>query len=233
MIDESALERRGPSILFDSWYVVRDDIDIFNSMGFIRLRRPIPGNWLEFRTSFFQSARPSRNGLHPATRIRWPITWRFAFGNPRCAVPGQPAVRAKVLARATETAPGVWRYNYAVMNTISSRGIDGSRYSFPVLAADTPVRHTPRRLSTACRRQRFLAVWQRETVLRFVRPLPATPLRWGLVQLRASTPTLPPVAAVQVFLGTLAKTAPRRISLDVLAPGMAIRSFADGFEPDS
>lgn len=107
---ESDLQTPGATYYFDSWYVVRDDVNIFNTMGWrtVTPTAPVP----------------------PATM------WTFALGAPLTqgpvidqwvnpAAPGPnadsvtintPHGKLRLAVKATNVGGGLWSYDYALMN---------------------------------------------------------------------------------------------------------------------
>jgi hypothetical protein len=124
---ETDLQTAGAQYYFDSWYVVRDDVNIFNTMAY----RPVT-------TSF--------NGS----------TWSFGLGaqtfggvidawvNP--ASPGANADSRRVdtgagkltiAVRATSVGGGRWRYDYALMNHDYDNGVSYLSVPLPTNAVVT------------------------------------------------------------------------------------------------
>jgi hypothetical protein len=97
----------GNSFLFESWYIVRDDINIYNSMA-------------------TESVNPQFSGS------QWSLTgasnYRLSGAIDRWVDPSAPGANAmntelasseghaKVAVKVTDLGGGKWRYNYAVMN---------------------------------------------------------------------------------------------------------------------
>jgi hypothetical protein len=101
------LANPGASWLFESWYVVRDDIDIYNTMQ----TRPGSFNWTG---SLWSVANGTPLRLGPAID-RWvdPQTTDPLQRNEELALPGG---RSKVAVRVADLGDGRHRYDYAVMN---------------------------------------------------------------------------------------------------------------------
>ncbi len=104
---ESELTTAGATYYVDSWYVVRDDINIFNTMGW-RAVVPTPpgGSWT------FALTTPLATG---AVIDQWV--------NPSSPGPNAQSVdvatkfgRLRLAVRATDLGAGQWRYEYALMN---------------------------------------------------------------------------------------------------------------------
>jgi len=105
-VEESDLQTPGALYYVDSWYLVRDDVDIFNTMGWRRVT-PNPGTVWTF------SLGPSlENG---------PVIDQWV--DPAAPGPNAQSVlidtrrgKMKVAVRVTDLGGGQWRYEYALMN---------------------------------------------------------------------------------------------------------------------
>lgn len=98
----------GASYFMESWYIIRDDINIYNTMGGRQVTPAFGANWQLQNTA----GKPFSQG---------PIINQWV--NP--ASPGQnaantelvaPEGRVRVAVKASNQSNGVWRYDYAVMN---------------------------------------------------------------------------------------------------------------------
>lgn len=103
------------SYLFESWYLVRDDINIYNTMA----TRGVTPNWNSVMWNLSNVGDPYLLG--PAID-RWvapdaPTAWQM---NQELAA---PEGHAKVAVKVTDLLDGTWRYDYAVMNLDFSRAI--------------------------------------------------------------------------------------------------------------
>ena len=103
---ETDLQTPGAQYFFDSWYIVRDDVNIYNTMGYRQVTPTLGASW-----TF-----PTVTGLTLGAVVD---TWV----NP--ASPGPNAENKRiadlegnltVAVRATDLGGGQWRYEYAVMN---------------------------------------------------------------------------------------------------------------------
>ena len=103
----------GAEYLFEYWYVVRDDADIYNTMGYrpIRLRKQ-GANW---RVEIVGANTPRRGFFLGPVINRWvdPVAPPPHAANRELAT---PLGRARIAVRASELGDGRWRYTYAVMN---------------------------------------------------------------------------------------------------------------------
>jgi hypothetical protein len=105
-VAESDLQTPGATYYVDSWYVVRDDVDIFNTMGWRRVT-PNPGGVWTFTLGPGLTTGPVIDQwvdpLAPGPDAQ-SVLLDTAFG------------KLKVAVRATDLGGGQWRYEYALMN---------------------------------------------------------------------------------------------------------------------
>jgi hypothetical protein len=105
-VAESDLQTPGATYYLDSWYIVRDDVDIFNSMGFRRVTPTGGATWT------FPSVGSYTTG---------PVIDRWV--DPAAPGPNAQSVlvdtgigRLKLAVRAQDLGGSQWRYEYALMN---------------------------------------------------------------------------------------------------------------------
>ncbi|GAA0721034.1 BACON domain-containing protein [Dokdonella soli] len=127
----SATANPGASWLFESWYLARDDINIYNSMGTVATAQ----NWSPPNppAQGFWGISASGYKLGPAID-RWvsPTAPPANTGNTELAV---TEGHAKLAVKATNLGGGIWRYDYAVMNLDFSRATtQGSEPNLKVLS---------------------------------------------------------------------------------------------------
>ncbi len=145
----------GASWLFESWYLARDDINIYNSMGTVATMQNWSGSVWGVNASGYK--------LGPAID-RWvsPSAPPLNAGNTELAV-GEG--HAKVAVKATNLGGGSWRYDYAVMNldfaravtqgvepnlkVLSNQGFDSFSVPLPAGAAVSATRFSDGDLSAA------------------------------------------------------------------------------------
>lgn len=110
----SATAHPGASYLMDSWYVARDDINIYNSMATLTGKPQYSGGQWTFgnQANFKLGAAIDRwvNPVNPPSNAK----------NTEIAV---NEGHAKVAVKATDNGDGTWRYDYAVMNLDFARAI--------------------------------------------------------------------------------------------------------------
>ena len=234
MIDESELDTQDAEYFLDSWYVVQHDIDIFNSMGYHPITPAESGSGWSFATDPFVVG-PAISEWVPVGESD-PLADHVEITVPS-ETPGapypdnQPQGHLRVLARATEIQPDVWRYNYAVMNFDFTRGVD--RVDIPMAAGATL-------LETGFRSPVVDGVsgdpWtisRDGNILSFVAPA-NNALRWfSLYNFEIETDVPPADRPGTVVLHAAEGGPPTTVSADVVAPGLAEAVFIDGFEPAS
>ncbi|HEX7769706.1 MAG TPA: hypothetical protein VF422_06720, partial [Dokdonella sp.] len=184
----------GAEYLFEYGYLVRDDADIYNTMGYRRIQpRKSGANWsvqLVDATAphfdFFVGPAldrwvdPSRPGAHAANR-------ELATGDGR----------ARVAAKATDLGDGRWRYQYAIMNIDYARSqVDPARAAEPDLrllaqrgfarfALALPAGVQARALRTAGLHDGESGGWraaQQGRTLAWTAPSHANTLEWGMLR---------------------------------------------------
>ena len=106
VVPETDLQVAGAQYFFDSWYVVRDDKNIFNTMAYRTVTPTFSGSWSfgpmgphTFGPAIDAWVNPSSPGANADTR-------RVSTGK------GQ----FTLAVRATSVGGGRWRYEYALMN---------------------------------------------------------------------------------------------------------------------
>lgn len=130
---ESDLQTPGATYYIDSWYIVRDDVNIFNTMGW-RILNPVAPT-------------------PPSTQ------WTFGFGgsltqgavidqwvNPAAPGPNAQSVaidgkfgQLRLAVRATDLGGGQWRYEYALMNFDFDSGVKSFSIPLPAGAVLTDI----------------------------------------------------------------------------------------------
>lgn len=103
----------GARYFFEYWYVVRDDVDIYNTMGHREIRLAKQGaNW---RVELVDAQAAQRDFFLGPVINRWvdPAAPTPAAMNRELST---PLGRARIAARASDLGNGLWRYQYAVMN---------------------------------------------------------------------------------------------------------------------
>ena len=107
----------GSTYLFESWYLARADIDIYNSMGSVKTTQ----NWVSSPNGFVWSMSASEYKLGPAID-RW-VDPANPGANAKSVELSVPEGHAKVAVKAIDLGNGQWRYTYAVMNLDFARAV--------------------------------------------------------------------------------------------------------------
>jgi hypothetical protein len=213
-VARSDLQTPDAEYFFESWYVIRDDIDIFNSMGYHRTTPSGSGtNW--------------SYGLGPFAPGGAVDEWVAPGGSPASGAmnvlfENRQVGHFKVLARAEQLPSDRWRYSYVVMNYDVDHGIA----SFTVEAdatVDTPYFHDPD--------QDGANDWPMSTgsEIRFDAPA-GNPLSWGTAYSFGFDSDQAPVArSTRVEFGP---TGPTDVTLDLLGPALGESIFSNGFETE-
>ncbi|NBB91601.1 MAG: hypothetical protein GVY32_00345 [Gammaproteobacteria bacterium] len=125
---------RGGTLYLDSWYVVKYDTDIWNTMGF-RSFEPTPsgGGW----------------SMNPGPYQQGPVISQWVAEDetdpmadhdvivvpsetPGADYPGNmPQGHLRLLVKVSQTEPGRYRYNYALQNYDFDRAMEGFRIDLP------------------------------------------------------------------------------------------------------
>lgn len=103
----SGAQHAGASYLFESWYLAREDINIFNSMASQQAS-------FSFNGSFWSVGGQTQYRLGPAID-RW-VDPAAPGPNAASVTISSAEGHVKVAARAIALGGGLWRYHYAVMN---------------------------------------------------------------------------------------------------------------------
>ncbi len=230
--DLSVNNHSGATYLMEAWYVVRDDVNIFNTMG-----------WREFSTTW-------NGATWPATLLgdftQGPVIDNWV--DPANPEPGQmntlvdtPDGRIKVAVQTKDLGNGTWRYDYALANfdfmravtegsepnveVISNIGLVG--VAVPVLSSTVVTEISFARANrtkgqdwTATRND-VAVQWSDEA---------DTPLDWGSLYRFSLIADSEPVESEMVL--TAGDGVPLHFSAATLAPSAPIQVFEDRFESE-
>jgi len=235
IVPESAITAAanpGASWIFESWYIVRDDIDIYNTMGTI----PVSVNWSG-------TAWTVSNGspFRLASAVdRW-VAGAPAGTTARVDALDLPEGHAKLGVRVREIGGGLYRYEYALMNfdfaraatagaepnleVLRNNGFDGVLLPLPPGAAVQQVVVADGDTDGANDWQ----ATQANGVLAVRAPADSASLNWGAMLRIGFTAAAAPVAS-SATLEVTEPGSPATHGLPTLAPGFAAPLFADGFE---
>jgi len=116
----------GSGFLFESWYIVRDDINIYNSMATLTVNPQFSGSqWALTGASNYRLGGAIDRWVDPAN----------PGSNAKNVELATPEGHAKVAVKVTDLGNGQWRYHYAVMNFDFARAeTQGSEPNLRVLS---------------------------------------------------------------------------------------------------
>lgn len=235
-------QNEGATYFAESWYIVRDDIDIFNTMQ----SRPIGFTWLG---STWDSANGSPLRLGPAIS-RW-VSPDTTAANERSIDLKTAEGSLRVAMRVNSLGEGRYRYDYAVMNfdfaravtqggepnlrVLRNNGFNRFELPFPasaeVIAAEFADGDSDAANDWALTRQAGSLLWQAGGTA----TAPANPLNWGVMFRFSVTTTAEPQDGRGV-LGIAEPGTPASLQVLSLMPGAASIDpnllMADGFEGD-
>jgi hypothetical protein len=124
-VAEADLQVAGANYYFEAWYLVRDDIDIFNTMGWRKVTPVGPGSWT------FPLATSLANG--PALDVWVPRGTLSASESAQILDTGMGEL--EVAAKVVAQGGGLYRYEYALMNFDFDRQV--ASFSVPLLPGAT------------------------------------------------------------------------------------------------
>jgi hypothetical protein len=218
---ETELQTPGAQYYFDSWYLVRDDVNIFNTQGYRRVGPSFSGSWnfslLTALTAgtvveaWVNPAAPGPNADYELTNT------------------GEGLVTTAV--RVTDLGSGQWRYDYVVMNHTFDRRFRSFAVPLPAGAAATNTSfHDPDRNAatdwTATSVPGVEVVWQA--------PNAAAAQDWGYLYRFSFQSNAGPSAAEGVQVRLTAQDAPGGdFPIPLMGPAPATASFVRGdFDSD-
>lgn len=105
--DIEAVSNPGAQYYFEGWYVVRDDVNILNTMGYRRFTPSFSSTWSATSPGPFTLGPVVNQWVNHANPGNFAASQEFAVaGNGRL----------RIAMKATQRPAGGWRYDYAVMN---------------------------------------------------------------------------------------------------------------------
>ncbi|MBL8299121.1 MAG: hypothetical protein JNN30_12350 [Rhodanobacteraceae bacterium] len=107
---------------FESWYIVRDDVNVYNTMA----SRPVTFSFTGAGPWSISNGTPTRLG--PAIN-QW-VTPGTADPNQRNVEIANNEGHTRVAVKARDLGGGQWRYDYAVMNVDFARGVTSGTPSY-------------------------------------------------------------------------------------------------------
>lgn len=233
----SAALQPGAQYYFEYWYVVRDQVNIYDAMGY----RPITFNKIAGAGSAFQWSAAAGTFANGAVINQWvdPTVVSASMSNNELA---SAEGHARIAVRTTALGGGLYRYDYAVMNLDFARAVIDPAHALEpdlhLLSADGFSALTiPASASTTISNVVFADTdqdagndWTATRTADGVRwQAPAGhPLNWGTLYRFAFTADRAPLAAgAQLDVATAG--APAAYATATLAP-LDDAIFSDGFE---
>jgi hypothetical protein len=116
LVDESDMQvplASGAHYYFEYWYIVRDDVNIYNTMGYREIQ-PFK-NGATWQVNLVNPGAPDHDFFLGPALNHWvdPVSPPANAMNQELVT---PLGRARVAMKATDLGGGQWRYEYAVMN---------------------------------------------------------------------------------------------------------------------
>jgi len=228
--DLADVANAGARYFMEGWYVVRDDVNVFNTMGW----REVDPTWTGSIWRF-----PATTPLTQGSFAEFWVDSQSPGANESNTVVDTGEGLARVMVKVVDLEDGTWRYDYAVMNhefmraeTVgtepnleisSSAGF--AEFQVPV-AAGVAVSA----IDSARADRTIGADWlgTRKPAHVSWSDSGATPLNWGRAFRFSFIADAPPVEG-QVILGAASGT-PASFSVDILVPDVVESIFSDGFE---
>lgn len=223
----------GADYLFEYWYLVRDDGDLYNTIGHRRIRpRKLGANW----SVQLVDATPPHFDFHVGPALdRWVDRAQppAHAANRELATPDG---RARIAAKATDLGDGRWRYEYAVMNFDYARvAIDPvhprepdlrllAQRGFARFEVQLPAGVRAQEIASAGLGDATAGAWrarQRGRAVEWTAPSLANTLEWGMLRhFEFVAAVAPGVAAVQLA-GAAMPQAPEQVHAMQLPGPMA------------
>jgi hypothetical protein len=210
-VARSDLQTANAAYLFEAWYVIRDDSNIFNSMGYHATAPSGSGAVWQYSLGPFIQGPAVDEWVAPGGNVRTGAMNKL-YSAPDIG-------HFKVLARVQALPGDRWRYSYVVMNYDVDHGIDEFAVEVDAVV-DTPYFHDPDHDAAND--------WSLATAgeLRFDAP-GGNALTWGQAYSFGFDSNDPPMARmVRVGFGA---GGPADVSLELLGPDAGEGIFADRF----
>lgn len=214
LVAESDLQVAGAQYFIDAWYVVRDDVNIFNTMGWRQITPNFNGSiWT------FANASGFTNG---AAASAW-----VAESNPPAGsmntVLTQPDGHLRVVVKTTDLGGGQTRYEYAVANHDFDRQVGSFFVPTQGTVVTDPYFHDVDRIAST-----DWTATQDGNGITWTK-VGTDGLDWGTTFNFGFTAPTTPVAAY-AMLGAVAAGNPATLAITTLAPEADGMVFRNGFE---
>jgi hypothetical protein len=222
-VAESDLQVAGAEYYVEAWYVVREDIDIFNTMGYRKVNPVLAGSTWSFNTQTPLISGPVIN--------RW-VDPAAPDAGTQNVVADTGEGHLQLAVRATDLGGGQWRYEYALQNHDFDRQLES--FSVPLSSSggapsDPPTLGDAIDLVFADADVDPANDWSAATeggMVTWTAPDAESGLDWGRLYRFGFTSSTPPTNTTASY-GILEGGGSGTIA--TLAPGSA-DLFADGFE---
>jgi hypothetical protein len=135
LIDPARFQQPDTRYFIDAWYVVRHDVDIWNTMGYREIN-PTPSGtgWLMNPSPAFNQGPTVSEWVpaNPGDPMQDHDVIEVASDTPGSPYPdSMPQGHLRLLVKVTEPQPGRYRYNYALQNYDFDRALEGFQLSLP------------------------------------------------------------------------------------------------------
>ncbi|MBA8889426.1 hypothetical protein FHW12_003669 [Dokdonella fugitiva] len=112
-VGEAQFNQASSSYLFESWYLARQDVNIYNSMGTVSTTQNWSGSFWGINASGYKLGPAIDRWVDPLAPAANAMNTELAVGEGH----------AKLAVKVTDNGDGTWRYDYAVMNLDFARAV--------------------------------------------------------------------------------------------------------------
>ena len=214
-VQETDLQTAGAEYFLEAWYVVRDDVNIFNSMGWRRMTPSLPGSiWIFTLNTALANGSVLDAWVNPASPP----------AGSRNELLTLPEGHVRLAVKTTDLGGGQTRYEYALLNHDFDRQIG----SFFVPTGGSSVGNLYFHDVDRNAGSDWIAT-QDANGITWSKPAASAGLDWGTLYNFGFTATAPPTNAAAT-LAAVEAGAPAQLSIQTLVPTDIGLVFADGFE---
>jgi len=214
-VQETDLQTAGAEYFLEAWYVVRDDVNIFNSMGWRRMTPSLPNSiWIFTLNTALANGSVLDAWVNPAS----PPT------GSRNELLTLPEGHVRLAVKTTDLGGGQTRYEYALLNHDFDRQIG----SFFVPTGGNSVGNLYFHDVDRNAGSDWIAT-QDANGITWTKPAASAGLDWATLHNFGFTAATPPTNA-SATLGAVEAGAPAQLNIQTLVPTDIGLVFADGFE---
>jgi len=112
-VNEAQFNQASSSYLFESWYLAREDVNIYNSMGTVSTTQNWSGSFWGINASGYKLGPAIDRWVDPLAPAANAMNTELAVGEGH----------AKLAVKVTDNGDGTWRYDYALMNLDFARAV--------------------------------------------------------------------------------------------------------------